>query len=736
MKKILYFAMSVLLLLANASLFSLPSFAEEPNLIPNASVETETVSKPANWATNSWGTNSAAFEYSAQGNTGGRSVSVSVTNYTNGDAKWYADQVAVTAGQTYVYTDYSKSDVATELDAAYTLSSGAMNFGYLKTILASADWQLNSSTFTVPAGVVSVSIYHILHSNGSLQTDDFSLRLQSSTTPTEPNTPTTPTTPTGNLFANNSFETANGTDPAAWARGGWGANTATFNYVSTNAHSGTRSASITLTNVTSGDAKWYASPVAVTGGTTYTYHDYYQSTVGTRVVAAMTNASGTESFTELAAAPSASAWTLYTAPIVIPTGILSLTIYHLIDQAGTLTIDDVSLVAGTTSTPMPPSTNPIANPSFETANGTAPANWQGEKWGSNTATFTYPKTGAHTGTKSSKVTISNYVSGDAKWSFTPITTLTPGSQYTLSAWYKTNTQAHVVASYTDTAGAQQYITLPNPLPGANATTVWQQYSSTLDVPSDAASVSVYFLISSNGWLQTDDFNMAVYTPTGFNAPMISLTFDDGWSSIYSNGLPLLQKYGLVSTQYLVSGKLNTTSYMTTTQAKAFLTAGHEIGSHTVTHPDLTKSTATQLTNELRNSQTTIRELFGVDTAQTFASPTGTYNIKTLTAIKQYYQSHRSTDVGYNTKDNFNPYNIVVQNITSSTTPTEVAGWVSKAKAENAWLVIVYHEVTTASNADEYSVTASNLELELSNIKASGVEVKTISQALAAIKTQL
>lgn len=749
MKKVTYVILGAILL-APLALSPLRASADSANLILNPSVETETNSQPSNWTPNSWGSNTPTFSYDTTGHTGNRALSVSLKNYVSGDAKWMPNQAAVTAGQTYTYTDYSKSDVATELDVAYINTSGAISFAYLRSVQASSTWQQTTSTFTVPAGIVSASVYHILYSNGSLQTDDFSLTTPGQATPTDPTTPTNPTNPTTpttppapaptttNLITNGSFETANGSDPSVWHRGGWGTNNATFTYLSGDAHTGTRSANLNISSLTSGDAKWYANPVSVSSGTTYTYQDYYKSNVATRVVVAMTNTSGVDSYTELAAAPSSATWTLYSANFTVPTGIKAVTIYHILDKVGTLTIDDVSLTAGTVTTNPDPGTgaNSIANPSFETASGTKPANWQSEKWGTNTTIFTYVQNDGHTGTSSAKVAINNYTSGDAKWAFTPLTNLVPGSQYSFSAWYKTNTQAHVVADYVDANGVDQYLTLPTPLAKADAQTTWQQYNAILNMPANARSMTVYFLISSNGWLQTDDFSLTPHTPVGFNAPLISLTFDDGWSSIYTNGLPILQKYGFVSTQYLVSGLLNTPDYMTTAMAKAFQTAGSEIGSHTVTHPDLTGLTSAQLTAELSNSQTALRQLFGANVAQSFASPYGLYNSTTLAQIQKYYQSHRSTDVGFNTKDNFNPYNILVQDVNTDTTPTEVAAWVAKAKTDKSWLVLVYHSVINSTNPDDYAVSPSNLDQELANIKASNIDVKTISQALAILRSQL
>ncbi|HEY8886624.1 MAG TPA: polysaccharide deacetylase family protein [Candidatus Microsaccharimonas sp.] len=733
MKKIVAILLCFMLVLPMFLLVSQVK-ADTINLIANPSVESAANNQPLNFSTNSWGTNTASFTY-ADGHTGTHGVSVSVSGYSSGDAKWVADKSPVVAGQTYTYTDYYKATTTSELDAEYMDAAGNLSYAYLKTVGPSSTWQQTASTFTVPAGAVGVSVLHIMYSNGTLSTDDYSLGLADQTT-----VPTTPTTPT-NLLANASFETANGTDPASWNRGGYGTNTRTLTYASGSAHTGARSATVALSSVTAGDVKWYADPVAVTAGDSYTYQDSYTSAVSTPVVVAMTDVSGVDSYVTLATAPAASTWAAYTASFTVPAGIKAVTVYHLLNQVGSLTIDDVSLVAGTASTtptdPTPPTTtNRVANPSFETANGTDPASWVQDSWGTNTAKFSYVTNDGHTGTDSAKITMSNYTDGDAKWYFTPLTTLTPGSQYTYATWYKTTAKVAAVAMYTDAQGVANYFPLPNPLVGASAATSWQSYTANFQVPADAVSMSIFFVIEGNGTLATDDASVTPYTPTGFSEPLISLTFDDGWTSIYDNAFPLLQQYGLVSTQYIISSYIGQPYYMTTAQVQAFQTAGSEIGSHTVDHPHLTSLTAANLTAELSQSQKTLQKDFGTSAALNIASPYGDYNQAVVTAIQKYYQAHRSVDVGFNSKDDFNPYNILVQNITTSTTPADVADWIAQAKATNTWLVIVYHSVTPDGIFDADTTTTAYLDTELQLVKASGIPVKTMTQALAEINAQL
>ena len=727
MKRPFSFLLAVALLAATvANSLYLTAAADSSNLITNPSAETIASGQPANWTPDTWGTSTTTLQLTNTAHSGNEALSITSTARTSGDAKWVPDPVSVTGGQQYSYSDFYQASVPTEIDAEYIDASGAVSYGYITAVNAASTWQQVNATFTVPANATKVAVMHILATAGNLTIDDAS--LTSAITP-----PVTPPA-TGNLITNPSFETGNGSLPANWQTGSWGTNDASFSYSPT-AHTGSKSASVTIANYTSGDAKWYADAVAVTAGQTYTYSDFYIGSAATSVMAAYTNTDNTTTYAELPVAAAASTWTQYTASFVAPANASKVTMYHLLSAAGSLSIDDVSLTNSTPTTPPPVAPLTIANPSVETsANGTSPDSWSPSSWGTNDASFSYVNDG-HTGSKGVKVTIGSYTDGDAKWYFNPVTGLKDGDSYHFSAWIKASTQVHAVAAFTMKDGSTSYETLDLPL-GVTSSS-WTQYASDFTAPTGAQDATVYLLISSVGWAETDDYSLSTYTPTGFSEGLVSIDFDDGWKNIYTNGLPLLQKYGLPSTQYIISGKIGTTGYMTKAQIKAFQTQGSEIGSHTVDHPDLTTLTATQLDTELSQSQATLRSDFGSSVASEFATPYGSYNDTVLTAAKKYYVSQRSTDVGFNSKDNFNPYNIVVQNVDATTTVAQVKAWVKQAQTQKTWLVLVYHQVeNTIAAGDTDAVKTANLNTELSYIKASGIAVKTQSAAFAEVTAQM
>lgn len=716
MKRLALF-LSLFTLLASTVVNVLPVFAAETNLIANASVETTNTDAPANWNQSKWGANTADLQYKNDGHTGTHSLYVSMTARTDGDAKWMHDAVNIQPNKSYTYTSWYKSNITTEIDLQYTDTSGNVAYAYVGTINPSTDWQQLSANFTTPANAAKVSVMHIVAASGWLQTDDYTLG----------ETVVAPPADQDNYILNNSFETANGNVPASWYKNNWGTNTAQFSYENTG-RTGTKSAKVTISAYTSGDAKWFAEPSAVTGTKSYLYRDYYKSTVPTRVVVAFTDAANNTTYQELAGAvASPTVWAQYSTTFTAPASAVKASVYHVIDKVGSLTLDDVNLYVALPA----PTTPTIPNPSLEIVNGTMPANWQKSNWGTNTPTFQYVNNG-HTGTKSAKVTMNNYVDGDAKWFFDPITSLKPGSQYRFTAWYKTNVTPHAVAMFIMADGSEQYFGMPIAQP-SGSTTAWQKYSDTFSVPAGAVSTSVFLYINQNGWLQTDDYSLADYSPSGFTRPLLTMTFDDGHEDNATNALPLLNQAGLKTTQCYATTFIEGQSQTAINGVLAFKNSGHEICSHTVTHPFLTTVNSTNLTYELQHSKQYLQTLTG-QPINNFASPYGDYNAAVNNEIKKYYRSHRSVDEGYNSKDNFNIYSIRVQNILDTTSAQQVAAWIAQAQANKTWLVLVYHRV--ASNPGPYDSYTNVFAQHVQAIVNSGITVKTYNTALDEVVPQL
>ena len=542
------------------------------------------------------------------------------------------------------------------------------------------------------------------------------------------NNQVTPPIDNENIVANPSVEIidpANNLKPNNWLSNKWGANTATFNYDQTG-RTGNRSITTQMTSHTDGDAKWYFEPVNVVGNKSYLFRDYYKSTVPTRIVVASIDANGAYTYIEQPGAPIATNWSQYQTTFTVPSNAVKTTVFHLIDQVGSLSIDDAYMQVATPIVPTPDSTVP--NGSLEIGSA-SPSNWQSSSWGTNTPSFQYITNDGHTGSKSVKVSVSNYSSGDAKWFFDPIKTLTPGKQYRFNAWYKTNVIPHPVAMFIRADGTEQYFGMPAAQP--NSTANWQQYSDTFSVPADAVSVSVFMYINQNGYLQTDDYSIAPYQPTGFSRPLLTMTFDDGHEDNVNTALPLLNQYGFKTTQCYATTFIEGNSQAVADILK-FKNSGHEICSHTVTHPFLTTLDTATLNYELQHSKQYLESIIGQPVLN-FASPYGDYNASVNNEIDNYYQSHRTVDEGYNSKDNLDVYRLRVQNVLDTTSANQIKIWIEQAKADNTWLILVYHRV--ASNPGPYDSYTNVFAQHLETIQTSGITVKTYQDALTEVRSQ-
>lgn len=724
MKKRLWLSVCAFIISLGIVPFNAPPARAAQNLIANASVETGNVNDnlPVNWQKDRWGTLTAQFVYKKnEGYQSARSIRVNVSGYQSGDAKWSFTPVAVDPNTDYTFSNYYKSNVQTALVAVSLDTDGVPTYLDISTSVpaSSTSWKQVTGKIKTLATTKKLIVYHLIAKNGWLQTDAASLTKDEPTPPTDPS----------NLVPNTSLEQSGGAPlaPSAWLSNSWGSNSAQFEYLN-EGRTGTHSVKTTITGYQSGDAKWFFEPVDVQPDTEYVFSDYYKSSVPTKIVAVSYDSGGTPTYFDIATnlPASSSAWKQASASLKTLAGTKKLSIYHIIEQNGWLQLDDVSLAKSTT-TPVAS----VPNPSLEESTGSpaAPVSWQGESWGTNTPKFEYLNEG-HTGSRSVKVTLSNYQDGDAKWTFTP-QILETGKDYRFKAWYKSDVIPQVVARFIKGDGSEEYFGLPQPL--ASSTTNWQQYSDTFSVPEGTQAVTVFMFLNKNGWLQTDDYTIEPYQPVGFSRPLVTLTFDDGFEENVTTVLPRLNNLGIKSTQcyatQFIEGVPNQPQ-----NVQAFSGSGHEICSHTVTHPALSQLPADQQTYELTHSQSYLRSITNQGVT-TFSSPFGDYDASVLNQIKNLYRAHRTTDEGYNTKDNFDPYRIRVQNMTPTTTLDQFQEWLNKAKTDKTWLVLVYHRVTTGT-PDSFDTKENDFVQQLNTLAESGITIKTFNDALDELAPQL
>lgn len=108
---------------------------------------------------------------------------------------------------------------------------------------------------------------------------------------------------------------------------------------------------------------------------------------------------------------------------------------------------------------------------------------------------------------------------------------------------------------------------------------------------------------------------------------IILTFDDGSETIYTTAQPIMQRYGFTGISYIVRNYVGITHYMTADQIRFLHAAGWEIGSHGLSHRELTVPPYRQ-EDEIVESRRRLEALLGVPVLS-FAYPFGAYDDDSL-----------------------------------------------------------------------------------------------------------
>ncbi len=139
--------------------------------------------------------------------------------------------------------------------------------------------------------------------------------------------------------------------------------------------------------------------------------------------------------------------------------------------------------------------------------------------------------------------------------------------------------------------------------------------------------------------------------------VFGITFDDGFRNVFNNALPVLNELGFTSTNYLVAHQFDGgnvwdadhnvpfSPLMSKDEAKAWVNAGQEIGSHTLDHvhlPELSKEEARRQILESRKLLSDVVE----QEVTAFCYPYGHFNSEhALMAAEAGYQNATTTQRG-------------------------------------------------------------------------------------------
>jgi peptidoglycan/xylan/chitin deacetylase (PgdA/CDA1 family) len=143
---------------------------------------------------------------------------------------------------------------------------------------------------------------------------------------------------------------------------------------------------------------------------------------------------------------------------------------------------------------------------------------------------------------------------------------------------------------------------------------------------------------------------------------VILTFDDGSRTVLQHALPVLAQYRITTVQFLVVNAIGGTNHwdvgsrgevpdplMDVSQVRDWLSAGQEIGSHTLNHVNLTAVPKSQAKEEISASKKKLEDLFGV-AIRHFCYPYGKWSCGMRDLVEGAgYTTAVTLDFGVNTE---------------------------------------------------------------------------------------
>lgn len=143
-------------------------------------------------------------------------------------------------------------------------------------------------------------------------------------------------------------------------------------------------------------------------------------------------------------------------------------------------------------------------------------------------------------------------------------------------------------------------------------------------------------LASEGYHPVRLSDVAEFLRNGKPLPLnpIVITFDDGYADNHQYALPILKKYKFPATFFIITQIVDDKKpgYMNWNQIEDLAIEGMEIGSHSMTHPDLKDKPRAFQSGEIVGSKLAIESRIGTP-VKTFSFPAGKYDAQTLQLLR-------------------------------------------------------------------------------------------------------
>lgn len=276
----------------------------------------------------------------------------------------------------------------------------------------------------------------------------------------------------------------------------------------------------------------------------------------------------------------------------------------------------------------------------------------------------------------------------------------------------------------------------------------QNSTSSLNPTSETSSVSQSQTAPENQNQTTSTGSASVLGPAGgtvttqdkpLETGMVTLTFDDGLSSVFTIAKDVLAQYDFTGTFFIPCAYVDDDDGLHITWDQAYSLCwdyGWEAGDHTVHHKDLTQMSNADAINEIQQCGTELQN-YSLRYQGALDPPFGAFNYDvTMAAVNSGCTSLRQAWIEtdwYNTPQNINPWAINVIPIKRDTPLSDIESKIDSAAANHYWIVLIFHDIIDVSDpsqiTDPDAITKTKLIQIVQYIHDKGLPVVNLTPGL-------
>jgi peptidoglycan/xylan/chitin deacetylase (PgdA/CDA1 family) len=161
---------------------------------------------------------------------------------------------------------------------------------------------------------------------------------------------------------------------------------------------------------------------------------------------------------------------------------------------------------------------------------------------------------------------------------------------------------------------------------------------------------------------------ALYKGDALPAKPVIISVDDGYVDDVTRILPALQRFHMVATFFVITGRMTEPGFLSADQIRQLDRAGMDVGDHTAHHVDLRLLTASQLNTETAGSRHVLQHVLG-HPVYFFAYPFGAFNDTVVSAVKAAGFTMAYTTAGGTTESTSNPLTMPRVHVGRAETPS-------------------------------------------------------------------